>query len=81
MEVSGQVHDPAALPSRETAHGTRRIGDWVGQRRFGCYEEEKNLLFLPRIGPQIFDRPARKAQLDGAWLGSFRVITDVIDKE
>jgi len=29
--VSGQIHDPAALP-RERAHGTHWVEDWVGDR-------------------------------------------------
>jgi hypothetical protein len=32
MEVSGQLHAPAALPPREGAPGTRWIGGWVGPR-------------------------------------------------
>jgi hypothetical protein len=32
MEVSGQLHDPAALPHRERATGTHLIGGWVGLR-------------------------------------------------
>jgi hypothetical protein len=30
MEVSGQFHTPAALPHRERAHGSHRIGGSVG---------------------------------------------------
>jgi hypothetical protein len=32
MEVSGQLHAPAALPPRERAPGTQWIGGWVGPR-------------------------------------------------
>jgi hypothetical protein len=32
MEVSGQLHVPAALPPRERARGTHWIGSWVGPR-------------------------------------------------
>jgi hypothetical protein len=32
MEVSGQLHAPAALPPRETAPGTHYTGSWVGLR-------------------------------------------------
>jgi len=32
MEVSGYLHAPAALPSRERAPGTRWIGGYVGPR-------------------------------------------------
>jgi hypothetical protein len=32
MQVSGQLHAPAALPPRETAPGTHWIGGWVGHR-------------------------------------------------
>jgi hypothetical protein len=30
MEVSGQLHAPAALPPRERAPGTHWIGGWMG---------------------------------------------------
>jgi hypothetical protein len=32
MEVSGQLHTPAALPSRGRAPDTHWIGGWVGTR-------------------------------------------------
>jgi hypothetical protein len=32
MEVSGQLHAPAALPPRERDPGTHWIGGWVGPR-------------------------------------------------
>jgi hypothetical protein len=32
MEVSGQLHAPAALPLGEIAPGTHWIGGWVGPR-------------------------------------------------
>jgi hypothetical protein len=32
MEVSGQLHTPAALPPRERAPGTHWIGGWVSPR-------------------------------------------------
>jgi hypothetical protein len=32
MEVSGQLHSPAALPPRERAPRTNWIGGWVGLR-------------------------------------------------
>jgi hypothetical protein len=32
MEVSGQIHAPAALPPEKGAPGTHRIGGWVGPR-------------------------------------------------
>jgi hypothetical protein len=32
MEVSGQLHAPAALTPRERAPGTHWIGGWVGPR-------------------------------------------------
>jgi hypothetical protein len=49
MEVSGQLHAPAALP-RETAPGTHWIGGWVGpQGRSGRGGEEKISLNLRGI--------------------------------
>jgi hypothetical protein len=32
MEVSGQLHAPAALPPRERTPGTHSIGGWMGLR-------------------------------------------------
>jgi hypothetical protein len=32
MEVSGQLHAPAALLPKERGHGTHWIGGWVGPR-------------------------------------------------
>jgi hypothetical protein len=32
LEVSGQLHSPAALPPRERAPDTQWIGGWVGPR-------------------------------------------------
>jgi len=32
MEVSGQLHAPAALSPGESTHGTHWIGGWVGPR-------------------------------------------------
>jgi hypothetical protein len=32
MEASGQLHEPAALPRRDRAPGTHRIGSRVGPR-------------------------------------------------
>jgi hypothetical protein len=34
MEVSGQLHAPAALFPREKASGTNWIGGWVGNQWF-----------------------------------------------
>jgi hypothetical protein len=34
MEVSGQIHVPAALPPGGKAPGTHWIGGWVGPRTF-----------------------------------------------
>jgi hypothetical protein len=54
MEVSGQLHAPAALPPTEIAPGTQWIGGWVGpkavpdavmKRKIPCSRLESN----PRI--------------------------------
>jgi hypothetical protein len=39
MEVSGQLHDPAALSLGKIAPDTHRIGDWVGPRSSGAVEK------------------------------------------
>jgi hypothetical protein len=60
MEVSGQLHDPAALP-HERAPCTHWIGGWVGPRpqsRSGRGGEEKNSQPLPGIEAYRSDRPA-----------------------
>jgi hypothetical protein len=58
MQVSGQLHAPAALP-REPAPGTHCIGCWVGPIRSEHYGEEKNLLLLPGIEPRFLGCRAR----------------------
>jgi hypothetical protein len=43
MEVSGQLHVPAALPRGERAPGTHWIGDWVGPRAVLDAEEKRKI--------------------------------------
>jgi len=47
MEVSGQLHVPAALPHRERAPGTQWIGGWVDICRSGRGGEEKKFSPAP----------------------------------
>jgi hypothetical protein len=59
MEVSGQVHGPAALPPGSSTRYPlyKRLGE--PQDLYGYYGEEKNLLPLPEIEPRFLGRPAR----------------------
>jgi hypothetical protein len=54
MEVNGQLHASAALPAGERAPGTHYVGG--GVHPTGRCGEEKNLLLLPKIESQFFDR-------------------------
>jgi hypothetical protein len=47
MEVSGQLHAPAALFPRKKVPGTHWIGGWVGPRT-GLYEVVKRKIPIPR---------------------------------
>lgn len=55
MEVSSQLHVPAALLSEKRAPGTNRIKGCVRPERSG---QDKNLLPLPEIERRFFGRPA-----------------------
>jgi hypothetical protein len=52
MEMSGQLHTPAALPpgKKQRAPGNKWIGGWVGPITGG---EDKNSHPLPRLEPPI----------------------------
>jgi hypothetical protein len=53
MEVSGQIHDPAALPpEKEARYPWNGILD-VPQSRSERFRWEKNLFFLPGYKPLI----------------------------
>jgi hypothetical protein len=63
-DESGQLHAPATIPPGETATGTQCV--WVGggglgapQTLSGPYKEERNLLPLMGIEPQLLGSPAR----------------------
>jgi hypothetical protein len=44
MKVSGQHHEPPALPPAKEPPGIHWIGDWVGRRALSeSYGEEENL--------------------------------------
>jgi hypothetical protein len=51
MEVSGQLHAPAALPPKKRAPGTHWIGYWVGPSASLDRGEEKNSQPLPAFEP------------------------------
>jgi hypothetical protein len=58
MEVSGQIHAPAALPPGKQLRYPldRRLGG--PQSQSGPYGEEKNRLLLQGIEPWLIGRPA-----------------------
>jgi hypothetical protein len=55
MEVSGQLHSPAALPPGKL---DRRLGG--PQSRYGRGGEEKNPQFLPGLKPPIIQPIAQR---------------------
>jgi hypothetical protein len=55
MEVSGQLHAPAAFPPEGTVTGTIFIGGWVGPQ---SYEDEKHFLPLSILEPRLLGRTA-----------------------
>jgi hypothetical protein len=59
MEVSGQLHAPAALPPGETAPGTQWIGGWVGPRAGLDDVEKRKFLTLPGLELRPLVRPGR----------------------
>jgi hypothetical protein len=59
MEVSGQLHDPAALPQRKQPQHPLFTRLCKPQSRSGRYGEERNILPLLRIEPRLLIRPAR----------------------
>jgi hypothetical protein len=53
LEVSGQVHAPAALPPGKKPHVTYWIGGWVGPRASLDDVEKRKFLTLPGPGRQL----------------------------
>jgi hypothetical protein len=73
MEVSGQLHAPAALPPGEIATGTHWIGEWGGlQRQSGRCGVEKNLTpvgnVTPVVQPEIRVHSNTSARLQWSWI-------------
>jgi hypothetical protein len=54
MEVSGQLHAPAALPPGERAPGTHWIRCWVSPRVGLDVVEERKILHCRGIEPGLF---------------------------
>jgi hypothetical protein len=52
MEVSGQLHAPAALPRGERTRGTHWIGDWMDPRADLDVVEKRKILLVPGIEPR-----------------------------
>jgi hypothetical protein len=63
LEVSGQLHAPAALTHGKTAPSTHWTGGWVGPRT-GLHDmEKKTFLTLPVLKLRRLCRPARSQSL------------------
>jgi hypothetical protein len=60
LEVSGQLHVPAALLPGERAPGTHSIGDWVGSRAGLDDVEKRRFLTLPGLELRPLGRPASR---------------------
>ena len=53
MEVSGELHAPAALPPGKYFRTTHRIGGWVGPRAgLDGFGEKKSLFSIPEFEPR-----------------------------
>jgi hypothetical protein len=59
MEMSGQFHDPAALPPGKQPRYPLYRGLGGPQSWSGRYKEENNLLPIPGIKSRLLGRPAR----------------------
>jgi hypothetical protein len=53
MEVSGQLHAPAALPARERGLGIRWIGGWVGPRAVLDAVVKRKILKTTKVKRQV----------------------------
>jgi len=67
MEVSGQLHAPATLPSGKEP-GTHWMGGWVGPRASGHSGVEKNFWSLSGLKPLIIQLIAQDYTSDLSWL-------------
>jgi hypothetical protein len=65
MEVSGQLHAPAALPPGEGTPGTHWIGGWVDPKAGPDDVEKRKSLTLPGLELRPFSRPSRSQSLYG----------------
>jgi hypothetical protein len=54
MDVSGQLHTPAALNPGEGVPGTHRIGTWVGPRASLDAVEKRKFLHCRELSQSIF---------------------------
>jgi hypothetical protein len=73
MEVSGQLHAPAALPPGKSS-GTHFIGGWVDPRASLEDLEKRKFFTLPGIELRTIGRPARSQSLSRlSYPGSFGV--------
>jgi hypothetical protein len=61
--VSGQIHAPAALPTRVRAPGTRWIGGWVDPRAGLNDMEKRKFLILPELELEPLGRAAHSQSL------------------
>jgi hypothetical protein len=63
MEVSGELHAPAALPPGKEPPGTYCVGGWVNPRAGLDHLERRKFLTLPGLELRPLRRPARSQSL------------------
>jgi hypothetical protein len=63
MEVSGQLHAPAALPPGKEPPGAHWIGGWVDLRAGLDDLEKRKFLALPGLELRPLGRPVRSQSL------------------
>jgi hypothetical protein len=64
MEVSGQLHTPAALPPGKQPHGTHWIGGWVGPITGLDDVEKRKFLIIPGLELQPVIQPVARHYTD-----------------
>jgi hypothetical protein len=85
LEVSGQLHAPAALPSRKEPPGIHWIGGWVGPRGGLDDVEKRKFFILPGLEVRPLCRPAPsqsqyRLRYPGSYSMGFEVLRELVMK-